>query len=811
MTGYNLRFWADYYPVDILDPVAGTYRPGNLRRIHLYQKGYDGNPFEMHRPEDHILTAESVVTIESVSDGEELFGAIVGRKAQIQLVVDDHFALEAVYSNSERDFWITIDESVNSGLSYDKNLFTGWVSAWDVKEPYTQAPYVVQITASCGLASLKNIPYSSYPTKAIRRGIGNTNEALQHCLAHVGYDLPIYTSLPLAEEANQLPTPGVAPAAPFSPLVYLKHDEQLFQGKSCYDALKTILQSMGARLCQQDGAFRISRWGQFSHPITNAPIGFNPEYIQWRDNGSLLSGTPPVGQWLITERIDRRIDKDADGLPLQGGSLFFEPIYHRAEVAVAYGDDRNEMPNGDFSDVTGLLPTGFTPRQPGIQARRIGEGTVDNPYALQIDGYSDTNETKIDLINIASPYIEVPSRNGTTLEADLWKLSLTYINRNTRGVKLQISATTAKTTFYLQNDGTWKDRGRFSYYYTHDNFYPDGDKIQKAKPTRGINVEIEMPEVPDSGAYKLQIAFFRGRRLDGQLATPSPQIEIRDVRLSRRDSSKEPLKGERYIAALQTTDPVRSVDETTLTLADQRSAKREYLTAAGFPPVAIKNTYYRFRTGAMRRVESSVATSKWQTRPSTFHESKPLAQILAYERLALTGAIRRGFEGDLFCVEPIRPLDVLVFPEIRDASNQPIRMLILSHSIGDFSQIARVRAVEIPGQVAGAIDVMGYWETQDGVLIPMDDNEDNLASAGPGKSKAGNELLKALIDKRIANQLLGSPLLPGIRVGMTDGQGHAVLPPGAPEQLVLKVKDAGILKYIQPTTRLLNAFGLKIK
>jgi hypothetical protein len=813
MEGYNLRFWADYYEVQILSLATGLSRPGNLRRIHFYQKGYDGNPFEIHREEDFVLTAESVVTFEMVVD-EQLFGPIAGRKAKIQLVVSDTFGTQDLYSNSDRDFLITIDESSNDGVTYEKNLFTGWVSALDVKEPYGEPPYVVEISASCGIASLKNIPYSTFPSKAIRRGIGDTNEALLHCLAHVGYDLPVYTSLPIAEQLNQLPTPGITPPAPFSPLVYARHDEQLFRGKSCYEVLTAILETLGARICQQEGAVRIIRWGQYRTPITSEPIGYNPETAQWRNNGSVQRGTPPVGTWLIEERIDRQVHHTGEGEPIDS-ELFYEPIYHQAEVAVSYGDYRNELENGDFAEVTGLLPTGYQGSN-FVQARRIGTGTVDQPYALQIDGFSDTYENRPDGYFVMFPLVSIPSRNGTNLEEDIWKLNLTYINRNTRGVKIMVLVKAGNDSFYLQPDSTWKEGSsngkNFSFYYTHDNFLPDGSDKQIAKPTKGVDVEIEMPSIPTTKAYTIQIIAYRGRRLDGQTNSPPPQIDIQNVRLSRKDSSKLELKGERYVATVQTEDPIREVEETTLILGDQLDAKREYLTIVAYPPppVITRHTYFKPRMGALRRVDDAT-TEGWQTRPNTFDQNKPLGMILAYERLALMAAIRRGFDGELFCVEPIRPLDVLIFPELLDASNQPIRMLIISHSVGDQTQIARVRAVAIPATIVGQITVKGNWETPDGVLIPMDESEIGASNTGPAQSKYSG-VLQSMMNKVIAQKLPGIDQLNiDIKAVGSDGQGHTVLPPSAMEQIILKVRDKGIVKYVQPPTKLLNLNGLIVR
>ncbi|WP_128545057.1 hypothetical protein [Larkinella soli] len=779
--GYNLRFWTRYRERSL----PGTTDLGRRKRIHIYLKGYEGNPDELERDEDYITGGGDPYRIETEGSNTDPFEPILGKKATIRLVTRDTFALKDLYTDDDRTFFVTVEaeETADNWV----NLFSGWITPFDASEPYASAPYPVSFTAKCGLQTLKNIDYPG--ASRVWPSISTVIE----CLSRLDYEYPFAFSLKLAEQ-NQLVS-GDYPTEPFNTLFTTKHNDLRFQDangvwQSCYDVLRGILLSFGARIVQENGAFRIYRVGLYADTDAGNPA---IEWVYYTDPADWV--TPE----LIVEEVGKPVYRSYDLKPITGAMLSIEPQYHKVVVNLEYGREKNFLSNTGYENMASGFPVGYT-KLGGIVASRVGAGTVEDPYRLRIEGTSDAGAQKSDPQAVQLPVVTITDGYSGT---DEWTLSGEYININSRGLKLRIVAYNPEgpTTYILQPDGSWKDnndRGK-SLYFFDTNEYQAGVGITKARPTKGKRFSVTMQPVPAGQQYQLIIYAYRPINLQGQTGSPTPAIELKNFSLSRVDKSREAMRSEKWSAELEGIEgPRRKTDEVIVPLGDQQGARFDYITVplSGVPQ---HHTAYRLNYASLLRIDGQTGTSGWVSDPDPFDNPAPLVKILARDRLRLLGKPRQCYDGELFCQTDLRAYDVLLFPELGG-----LRMLILTLEYTDRYRIAKVRAVEIPAEV-GSMVYTSEWEDSSGNRVPiLDTGDGSTISPNTGTINGNDASWKVqLLLKEMATGLVK------LEVEGDDGQGNKPLPRLDPERLILRVRDAGRDQLVESVTKVL--VGMKVR
>lgn len=159
---------------------------------------------------------------------------ICGSKLDLNVWAAQDFELLALFTSNNLEYPVQV--YVDSVLTW-----TGFIAAENYTEPYNAAPFQTTITANDGLGLLKSFMFSDlgYTTRT------RFDALIKAILAKVNI-------LTWDEYINIYKT-GMAATVTDSPLDQAGPDPDLFQGKTCYQALEIILETFQA-VIKQDGA-----------------------------------------------------------------------------------------------------------------------------------------------------------------------------------------------------------------------------------------------------------------------------------------------------------------------------------------------------------------------------------------------------------------------------------------------------------------------------------------------------------------------------------------------------------------------------
>ena len=171
----------------------------------------------------------------------EKSGCVHGSSLELyaECQVDGEFA--SLYTSSADEYKVEvykIDEFL--GDTFQRRVWTGFVSPELYSEPDIAPPYDVQIIATDGLGELKNYVFEA-------RGLHSVQDHLEYMLGHTGLSQEFNVVSFMAGDSGTVPIMDVT--------VSLDH----MAGESCYDVLKAVLDSFHAEIACQDGYWMIWR------------------------------------------------------------------------------------------------------------------------------------------------------------------------------------------------------------------------------------------------------------------------------------------------------------------------------------------------------------------------------------------------------------------------------------------------------------------------------------------------------------------------------------------------------------------------
>jgi hypothetical protein len=171
----------------------------------------------------------------------EKSGCVHGSSLELyaECQVDGEFA--SLYTSSADEYKVDvykIDEFL--GDTFQRRIWTGFVSPELYSEPDIAPPYDVQIIATDGLGELKNYIFEA-------RGLHSVRDHLEYMLEHTGLSQEFNVVSFMAGDSGTVPIMDVT--------VSLDH----MAGESCYDVLKAVLDSFHAEIACQDGYWMIWR------------------------------------------------------------------------------------------------------------------------------------------------------------------------------------------------------------------------------------------------------------------------------------------------------------------------------------------------------------------------------------------------------------------------------------------------------------------------------------------------------------------------------------------------------------------------
>ena len=301
VTGYNTKYYFEFISQN-----------GTGYTISIKQKNFAGSAVKRNLGRAPILRKEKS-------------GAICGTSLEIyaECKVDGEF-LE-LYTSDPKEFLVTVD--VEGGTGYDDRLWIGYISPELYSEPDIAPPYDVQITATDGLGELKLYDYTPQGKKSlfalIQLLVGSSG------LPTNASDFLLVSSLVNKDEV----------LSPVDTLTNAMVDLDHLEGKSHYDVLTKILESLHATIHQHNGSWMIVRECDLAQNTT----------IHRMDGTSVSISALHYGQvyakdWWVINQLD----------------LAIEPARKKIIVSQPYSLKGDWLLNPECSSDTGWIKSGST-------------------------------------------------------------------------------------------------------------------------------------------------------------------------------------------------------------------------------------------------------------------------------------------------------------------------------------------------------------------------------------------------------------------------------------------------------------------
>lgn len=242
----------------------------NDYEIRIRQQGYTGDPTYRALGGSPVLRRDRGDLI----DGTSL-------EWPAECLIDEEFA--SLYTSDPKAFSVVL---LHEGVT----LWQGFLSTELYSDPETEPPYDVTLTATDGLGELKNATwegtygYGQLPLPA------SLSYLFTSLLSKTGQTLPLLT-------ASSLRMLG-GTAAEFFSAVYT--DINSLSGKSCYEVLTALLESLHARL-----TFTGMKWLLYRETDADSSV-FNALVASEGLDGLHIGGVTR-GNWVI-DRLSRRVE-----------------------------------------------------------------------------------------------------------------------------------------------------------------------------------------------------------------------------------------------------------------------------------------------------------------------------------------------------------------------------------------------------------------------------------------------------------------------------------------------------------------------
>jgi hypothetical protein len=212
----------------------------NLIRVEISERHYSGSSSEM-------VMAENPVQLDYPGDEFDVYRPIFGSQLIISVISITDFQYISLHTADARQYQVTV-------LKDSVLFWKGWIIPDLFNEPYIAPPYVVNISARCGLGELENVPV---PEKVMSYGDGSTPvlksfvnhySILTHGLRLLNLGLNIKEAINIynAERTTE-------PIDTDTTLTDTYIDLTQYSEQTLYELISDVLRVHTARLYQQDG------------------------------------------------------------------------------------------------------------------------------------------------------------------------------------------------------------------------------------------------------------------------------------------------------------------------------------------------------------------------------------------------------------------------------------------------------------------------------------------------------------------------------------------------------------------------------
>ena len=317
---YGLRFTIPFRDVDNFANV-----------VEIYQEGFVGTSTEL------IATdAPAVLTYER-EDNEDITSPIMSSTLSIGFYSTENTDFTSFYSEGDRDFLVI--------HKFDGNqVFKGYLLNDITGEPFQDPPYPVLITATDGLAQLKEVALTG---PAVDTDLG---DLIREQLNRLALELNIEVCNDLYEGLVMDNTKSIFDQAEGENLLVQANTFTELE-LNAYDFLEEICRSFGWVLFQRNGRWRIQR--PIAKNIMNTMI-----YLHNYSTGAVISGTLDYDVDIIADQLN----VNANWIPVNADQLL---AYQRPikKLTLTQGDlGQSIIANGDnFNESSWFLEGPYKP------------------------------------------------------------------------------------------------------------------------------------------------------------------------------------------------------------------------------------------------------------------------------------------------------------------------------------------------------------------------------------------------------------------------------------------------------------------
>lgn len=544
----------------------------------------------------------------SYQDKKDLTEPIVSATLKMKLDASLDLTLEDLYSEKEKTFKV---EMIKGGTT----VFSGFILPDGIWADFVQDKWKLDITATCGLSSLKNIAFAQENSTGDNLvnffGRMKAIEIISNCLQKTGLNLPIYVNCQIAYVGwvgnNILSS------------TYLSV-ERYFQNENepmdCDAVLRSVMQIFGLTICQHKNRWYVYRAKDLTNPN---PLTSDTQTLRF----AVFNGAT------FQENVDLTFG-DNIGSNINGAEKFhcnanqkitISPSVQAYQISYQFGESKNVLSNGKLISQGTVVDGVNTINIPGwrVPIPPDGANKVRKGFYTDLDNgirsvlYPSDNPTPIPVLIELWQSISVKMDSNAVLR-------INYRNNGlpSRFMRFSFGITNGTTTMWFRTwDNTWVNFQEVNRIW---------NVIGSGVPPIGAGEAVfELTHtIPMDGDLILQIF----REFDDDLGNASFGIQS----VSYFPTSQGNIKSKDYIARKNSSTSSAIKNSTTVYNGD---SENELFVGTIYKSDSDTPTKYwsRYYIDTMGNIVS-------------YGESKELLEIISAEALFVAPRPMTEFEGD---------------------------------------------------------------------------------------------------------------------------------------------------------------------
>jgi hypothetical protein len=262
---YNRKYYfefADYY--------------NDIFRVEILGRDFEGE-------EEEIIAGENPLIVSYPGDDRNLFNPIIGSEVKLELFSDTNFKFISLHNSDARAHRVDIYKN-------EELYWQGWILPDLFSEPYIAPPYIVTISARCGLGELQEIQVEDLNLIGAQRLI----DIFKTCLLKIETISVMNESINVYYDSTDTVND--------SPLDLIKINIESYFEKSCYEMLSDIALSFGARLYQQNCEWNLIRAKEVASIMTFRKWDLNNDFfVTYEDELRTFLISRPAGSQIVNE------------------------------------------------------------------------------------------------------------------------------------------------------------------------------------------------------------------------------------------------------------------------------------------------------------------------------------------------------------------------------------------------------------------------------------------------------------------------------------------------------------------------------